>query len=102
MPDDQSPVASMQTAYDRAREIAREVLRKSRTDLVDRPWDGRELTASERRDWTRQILVTPAMGTAKQAEMGQRYGLAPKKLVSRHLMDRVNQGIAELEKEDKD
>lgn len=105
MPDDTSPVASMQNALDRAHEVAREMLLKSRTEVVDRPWDGRKLTAEERREWTRNILATPAMAAAKQAEMRQRYSLTDEKPVSRRLVQRINQGLAELkrgEKEGKD
>ena len=102
MAEDTGPVASMQAAYARAHEAARDVLLKSRTEVVDRPWDGRKLTAEERRDWTRQMLTTPALASAKQAEMRQRYGLTDEKPISRRLVQRINQGIAELKKEDKD
>ena len=104
MPDENSPIASMQAAYDRAHDAGREALLKSRTEVVDRPWDGRKLTAEERRNWTKNLLATPPMAAAKQAEMRQRYGLTDEKPVSRRLVQRITQGIAELrraEKEDK-
>lgn len=104
MPDDSSPVAAMQAAYERAHEAARDAMLNSRTEVVDRPFDGRKLTGEERRQWTKQLLATPTMAAAKQAEMRQRYGLTDEKPVSRRLVQRITQGIAELkraEKEDK-
>ena len=100
MPDESSPVASMQAAYDRAHEAGRDVLLRSRTEVVDRPFDGRRLTAEERQNWTKQLLATPAMAAAKQAEMRQRYGLTDEKPVSRRLVQRITQGIAELKKKE--
>jgi hypothetical protein len=102
MPDDTSPVASMQAAYERAHEAARETLLRSRTEVVDRPWDGRRLTAEERRNWTKQVLDTPALAAAKQAEMRQKYGLTDEKPVSRRLVQRITQGIAELKRAEKE
>ena len=48
------------------------------------------------------MLTTPALATAKQAEMRQRFRLTDEKPISRRLVQRINQGIAELKKEDKD
>lgn len=101
MADEASVVASMQAAFQRARETLTTTLQTAKTDVVDRPWDGRKLTSSERLDGYRMALKYPSVVTAKQSEMGRRYHLTKERPVSRRVFQWVNQAIRETQGDDR-
>lgn len=90
----------MQAAQARTREIVSGTIIRTRTEVVDRPYDGRPLTPKERRRWTEQMRDTPALLGSKQAEMATRYNLTEEKPFSRRLVDRISWGLKELEGEE--
>ena len=103
MPDESSPVALMQSALGRASEVLRESALKARIELVDRPFDGRELSTTERRENYKMHRDNSSMIAAKAAELRQKYKVRPGR-GSIRLLEWIEWHEADLgrtEKEDK-
>ena len=110
MAEDDAAVARMQSAFTRAHTILKNAMFNSLAETVDRPWDGRELTAAEASEWTRTHFDNPTLMGALQAELSKKFHLeeaartAEKegrkpKLFARRPVVRMNQGLAERKRE---
>ncbi len=79
----------------RAPEQASRTILDHRTSVVDRPWDGRELTRTERREWFANGRRNAGFFSAKNAELSARYNLTEERPFSRRLLRRIQLGLRE-------
>lgn len=98
MADDSGVIARMQDAQRRARAVIHETLVRSKTEVVDRPYDGKPLTKEERDNYSRSIL-TPGVAAVRAAEMATRYNLTKEKPFPRRVVDRINMALRDLQEE---
>ncbi len=110
MAEDEAAVARMQSAFTRAYTILKNAMLNSLAETVDRPWDGRELTGPESREWTMRHRNNPTLLGGLQAELSKKYHLEEAarraeeegrkpKLFARRPVVRMNAGLADLRRE---